>query len=68
MADLSIDERRSRIEAFDFRGIHPNARFGTASDRYAGWIGQIYPDSYLEEISSRTLRTPMPARSRPPDG
>lgn len=54
--DLSIDERRRLIESFDFRSIHPNARFGTASDRYAGWIGQIYPEEYATKISSRKRR------------
>lgn len=42
-----------KIRHFDFREIHPHARFGTASDRYAGWIGQIYPESYKPEVSSR---------------
>lgn len=53
MTDLCIEERRERIEAFDFREIHPHARFGTASDRYAGWIGQIYPPEFEAEVSSR---------------
>jgi len=30
------------IEAFRFRDLHPSFVLGTASDRYAGWIGQIY--------------------------
>jgi len=29
-------------ESFYFRGLHPGVSIGTASDRYAGWIGQIY--------------------------
>ena len=37
MADPTIESRRERIQTFDFRAIHPNARFGTASDRYASW-------------------------------
>lgn len=45
-----------QIREFDFRDIHPHVRFGTASDRYAGWIGQIYPDSYAAEVSSRKRR------------
>lgn len=56
MAELSIDERRSRIDDFDFRGIHPHVRFGTASDRYAGWIGQIYPEEYATQITARKRR------------
>jgi uncharacterized protein YecE (DUF72 family) len=32
---------------FLFRDVHPLVSFGTASDRYAGWLGQIYsPDRY----------------------
>ena len=53
MPDSSVDERRARADQFDLRAIHPNVRFGTASDRYAGWIGQIYPDHLSKEISSR---------------
>lgn len=56
MTELSIDARRRQIERFDFRSVHPHARFGTASDRYAGWIGQIYPESYAEQVSSRKRR------------
>ena len=38
---------------FMFRNLHPNIRIGTASDRYAGWIGQIYtPGKY--EITVRS--------------
>lgn len=44
---------RDRIEAYDFRDIHPDVHFGTASDRYAGWIGQIYSDAWSDRISSR---------------
>ena len=36
-----------------FRHIHPNVRLGTASDRYAGWIGQIYTEGKYE-ISTRS--------------
>ena len=36
-----------------FRNIHPNVRLGTASDRYAGWIGQIYTEGKYE-ISTRS--------------
>jgi uncharacterized protein YecE (DUF72 family) len=48
-----FDERRACIEAFDFRSLHAGLRFGTASDRYAGWIGQIYPEAYSSRLSSR---------------
>jgi uncharacterized protein YecE (DUF72 family) len=44
-------------ERFFFRGLHPNVYLGTASDRYAGWIGQIYsPERYEGRITSRTNR------------
>lgn len=56
MSDNSIETRRSRIERFDFRNVHPHVRFGTASDRYAGWIGQIYPESYADAVTSRKRR------------
>ncbi len=40
-------------ESYFFRNIHPHVRLGTASDRYAGWIGQIYtPGKY--EITTRS--------------
>ena len=39
---------------FDFRGLHPHILLGTASDRYAGWLGQIYTrDRYTGRISKR---------------
>jgi len=37
---------------YDFKEIHPLVRFGTASDRYYGWIGQIYYQKY--KITERT--------------
>ncbi len=41
-------------ETFHFRGLHPNVCIGTASDRYAGWIGQIYTrERYKDRISRR---------------
>ncbi len=44
---------REEIESFDFRHIHPDVYFGTASDRYAGWIGQIYSPAWESQITSR---------------
>ena len=42
-------------EKFEFRGIHPKVFMGTASDRYAGWIGQIYsPGRYDNRITHRS--------------
>ena len=51
---MDVSRLQDHIEAYLFTDIHPNVRFGTASDRYAGWIGQIYPDFYGEQIKSRT--------------
>lgn len=42
-------------EKFEFRGLHPKVFMGTASDRYAGWIGQIYsPGRYDNRITHRS--------------
>jgi uncharacterized protein YecE (DUF72 family) len=42
-------------KAFQVRGIHPQVFIGTASDRYAGWIGQIYSrDRYEGQITKRS--------------
>jgi uncharacterized protein YecE (DUF72 family) len=43
------------VQKFRFRGIHPLIIIGTASDRYAGWIGQIYTEGrYTKGITQRT--------------
>jgi uncharacterized protein YecE (DUF72 family) len=43
------------LESYRFRGLHPDVFVGTASDRYVGWIGQIYSeDLYSGRIISRT--------------
>jgi len=42
-------------EAFLFRDLLQNILIGTASDRYAGWIGQIYtPGRYENGITRRS--------------
>lgn len=42
-------------EGFRFRNLHSNVFMGTASDRYAGWIGQVYTkDRYANRITRRT--------------
>jgi hypothetical protein len=42
-------------EKFTFRNLHPKILIGTASDRYAGWINQIYsPSRYKNRITKRT--------------
>ena len=54
------DDRSAAIEreitAFRFRSLHPALRFGTASDRYAGWIGQIYPEALDDQVTTRRKR------------
>ena len=43
------------IQDFQFRGLHPNVFIGTASDRYAGWLGQVYSEQrYASRITRRT--------------
>lgn len=43
------------IAAFQFRDLDPQVSIGTASDRYAGWIGQIYSEErYDGKIKVRT--------------
>ena len=43
------------LERFRFRGLHPRLFLGTASDRYAGWIGQIYtPGRYDDRLTRRS--------------
>ena len=42
------------LDEFQFRDLHPKVLVGTASDRYAGWIGQIYTEErYANRISKR---------------
>jgi uncharacterized protein YecE (DUF72 family) len=43
------------LEQFHFRPFQPQVKIGTASDRYAGWLGQIYSeDRYHGRIGQRT--------------
>lgn len=43
------------LESFQFRDLNPHLFVGTTSDRYAGWIGQIYTaEKYEGRIKSRT--------------
>jgi Protein of unknown function DUF72 len=49
-----INPEGSELENFIFRNIPPNVFFGMASDRYAGWLGQIYSaDRYANRIIVR---------------
>jgi len=53
----SVEDRRTAVDAYDFHGVHPHVRFGTASDRYGGWIDQIYPsDQYADRVSTRSRK------------
>ncbi len=48
-------EQIRRLNEFQFRDLHPNVYLGTTSDRYAGWIGQIYSaERYRNKITKRT--------------
>lgn len=43
------------LEKFQFHGLHPNVLLGTTTDRYAGWMGQIYSkERYEGRITCRT--------------
>ena len=43
------------LKRFQFRGLRPDISIGMASDRYAGWIGQVYSEGrYTKEIKPRT--------------
>jgi uncharacterized protein YecE (DUF72 family) len=47
-------DSRANIQYFRFRGFHPKILIGTASDRYAGWIGQVYSeDRYVNRVTER---------------
>ena len=51
----SVSDQRHAANAYRFHSIHPALRVGTASDRYAGWIGQIYPEeAYGPQIDRRS--------------
>jgi len=53
-----IDERHAAVDAYDFREVHPNLRLGTASDRYAAWLGQVYPlDVWGDHVEVRPRKT-----------
>ncbi len=42
---------------FKFRGLHPGIYLGAASDRYSGWMGQIYTEGRYEgKVSKRSHR------------
>jgi uncharacterized protein YecE (DUF72 family) len=48
-------EEKSDLKKYQFRRLHPNISIGMASDRYAGWIGQVYSEArYTKQIKPRT--------------
>ena len=52
---MPSDSPSCNPDNFNFHGLHPKVFMGTASDRYAGWIGQIYsPGRYENRIAHRT--------------
>ena len=51
---MTIEEKID-LKRYQFRGLHPNIFIGMASDRYAGWIGQIYSGGrYTQGMAHRT--------------
>jgi hypothetical protein len=52
---MAAENLQSDIASFRFRNLHPLVCMGTASDRYAGWLGQIYsPTRYQGRQTRRT--------------
>jgi uncharacterized protein YecE (DUF72 family) len=48
-------EEKIDLKRYQFRGLHPNIFIGMASDRYAGWIGQVYSEGrYIQGMTHRT--------------
>ena len=43
----------SRAKIFLFQDLDSNIRIGMASDRYAGWVGQIYSEGRYEKGITR---------------
>lgn len=49
-----MDQNVADLKQYKFRDLHPQVFLGTASDRYAGWLGQIYtPDKYDGWVTRR---------------
>lgn len=54
----TLADRRAAADRFDFRHTHPALKVGTASDRYAAWLGQIYPlDVWQDQVETRPKKT-----------
>lgn len=53
----SVEARRAEADRYDVRRIHPSLSFGSASDRYAAWIDQVYPrDVWAGQVTTRAKR------------
>jgi uncharacterized protein YecE (DUF72 family) len=58
MKDAFMREDKSTdLQHFVFRNLHPNIYMGTASDRYAGWLGQIYSETAYADNMTRRSKT-----------
>lgn len=56
--DDFLSDLRDAVEQYDVREVHPNLRMGTASDRYAAWLGQVYPlDVWADHVDVRPRKT-----------
>jgi uncharacterized protein YecE (DUF72 family) len=53
----NLSQETLKVEDFQFRGLHPQVFMGTASDRYAGWLGQIYSEKRYGSRISRRKKT-----------
>ncbi|HRR07750.1 MAG TPA: DUF72 domain-containing protein [Rhodothermales bacterium] len=51
-----LSQRRAEVLQYKLNDIHPNLKFGTASDRYAAWIGQVYPEIWRDQVETRTKK------------
>lgn len=51
-----VTDRADRLAEYAFRSLDDGVRYGTASDRYAGWVGQIYSEAMGERATSRKKR------------
>jgi uncharacterized protein YecE (DUF72 family) len=53
----SLTSSSSANSQFKFRNLHPKIFMGTASDRYAGWMDQIYTRArYEDRVTRRTKK------------
>lgn len=54
---MDEDVLAAAVERFDFRPIDgQGVAFATASDRYAGWLGQVYHRDYAADTTRRPKR------------